>query len=592
VQTPQDYYNTDAFQYMSCKKTGALWMDQSFFYNISEPGCDAANSASCVGTGVVYRRKILDEIGGIPTATLTEDTHTSLKMSKLGYDIVYINEVVAYGIASADLLEYYKTRRRWTHGNIHVLKDEKIFSCKELTWRKRLKHISPMFYVLEGWQQLLLIFIPIGTLIFGLSPFEISVFNVLITFFFPFLSYIMLQEIGCGFSRLWTNEIFAMIRWPIYLRATAAFFNRPLKWSSSLKNVKGQVSFKLMLPQIFALVASIFALIIAAFHLQKTGFKAGPIFLFFKAKILSWFEAAQSNQQSAVDIHQVMKSGYTFDLVLVAGVWVIYNIFRVIFFIKKVINDSKNSHEFFRFKTPFAVTFAADKKLFGRILEISEEWLRCCNSSAEVDYKIGDCQKILVHLPTKILPLEVKIEKISGKIFEGKIIWNSVESRDDLANAIYSVDWHREFLNRNAYFLTPSDCLLNQIRLVSNLGKFLIATQRVNRCIRNNFFVLRKLKFFSQIECKLPNWQKYQAWNSLLYQGKTAVIANFLAQKNLATVIVFEELPIGSKICGYKISDVAVEEISLKILQEESLSSLVENGLDGSIVRRYTVECE
>ena len=151
------------------------------------------------------------------------------------------------------------------------------------------------------------------------------------------------------------------------------------------------------------------------------------------------------------------------------------------------------------------------------------------------------------------MPLEIAIEKITENKIAGKIIWDSVSARDALAAALYSVDWHREFLNRNAYFLTPSD------------------------------FILKILTLKSPIE------EKYETWNSLLYQGKPAVIANFKKERNLATVICFEEFSIGETILGQKISEGKSEEMKLKIVAEEALSSLVEKGLDGSITRRYTV---
>lgn len=539
VQTPQDYYNISAFQYMN-GKNGALWHDQSFFYNISEPCHDQANSASCVGTGVVYRRKVLDEIGGFPTATLTEDTHTSLKMSKLGYHMVYINEAIAYGVAASDLAEYYKTRRRWGHGNIDVVKQEKIFTCKGLTFYERILHFSSVLTYFEGWQQVLLFTIPIITLICGLPPFEISIFNVLVILTFPFLSYLMLQEMGCGFSRFWSNEIFAMIRWPAHITACGALIGKKLKWSSSTKNIKGKVNWHLMLPQLAVMVMSCVALLAALYRLHGN-FKIGPLFLFFKAKLLviSGHEIASA----PFDIHAVMDDGYTLDLVLIAGMWVLYNIFRVMYFVYKVVNDSKNSHEFFRFAAPFPLMI---EEKYGHILEISEEWLSCdINGFAT---KIGNVEKIKLILPRKILELKIKIEEISKNKISGKIIWDSEEKRDDLARAIYSVDWHREFLNRHAYFLTPSDLFL-----------------------------------------KSPIEQKYKNWSSLAYQDKPAVIAEFKKQKNLATIIAFEEIEQGAEINGTRINKLGAEKIKMKIIAEESLSSLVEKGLDGSITRRYTV---
>jgi cellulose synthase/poly-beta-1,6-N-acetylglucosamine synthase-like glycosyltransferase len=551
VQTPQSFYNTTAFQFMNCKKTGAIWSDQSFFYNIAQPSYDFIDTTSCVGTGVVYRRKAIDEIGGIPVETVTEDTHTSVKLSKAGYKTVYLNESVAYGIAAYDLLEYYKTRRRWGHGDLQVLKREKILSSKNLSFGQRITYISPLLNFLEGWQQILLYLIPIITLTLGFAPFEISVFNVLITLFFPFVSYLFLQEMGCGFSRLWTNEIFSMIRWPIHLATTTALFGMKLKWSPSLKNMAGKVAWKLMLPQFIIFILSVFALIFAFLNLQKHGFETGPLFQFFKQKFLALFGIFDPNYQP-ISIHEKLKSGYTLDLVIVAGMWVIYNICRIIFMIRKVVIDTKNSREFYPFKTAFPLSFGEEKNC-GRILEISEEEIKFVEFGDSIlPYKIGDFRKFTIHLPAKNLQLAIQIKNISRNIFCGKIIWDLSENRDDLIRALYSINWHYEFQQRDAYFLTPSDFLL---------------------------------KIFGYNPFK----EKYQTWHSFLYDGKMALIANFSEKEKQASIILFEEIKCDSVINGIRISKEKIWCENLKIINQENISLLAAKGLDGALVRRYNV---
>jgi cellulose synthase (UDP-forming) len=539
AQAPQEYYNDSAFQYMNCKKTGTLWHDQSFFYYIAQPCYDSINATSCLGTGVIYRRKALDEIGGIPVASLTEDTHTAIKIEKIGYKSVYLNETVAYGVASADLGEYYTTRKRWGHGNIQVAKEEKFFSCKGLNFYSRLLHICTAMIYCEGWQQLIFLLIPIVTLVFGLPPFEISVFNVIVILLFPLLSYIMLKEANCGFIGFWSNEVFAIIKWPIHIMVTAACFGKKLQWFSSTKDLKGSVDWKLMIPQFFILIASIGALLTAFYKLHNK-FEFGPLFLFFSGE--------------PIDIHSVMRSGYTADLVLISGLYVFYNIFRILFFIRKAIRDSKNSHDFFRFAAPFPITLDKEQKHYGHVLEISEDWIRYCDfNSKNISKELDDIRKISIHLPTKVLDLTIKVEKKSSQNVEGKIIWSSNQDRDDLARALYFVEWRREFLNRNFTPLAPSDFLKNIV----------------------------KAKPFSQ--------KKYETWNSFLYQEKPAVMGIFTKDKNSGSIIVFEELKVGSELVGSVISDIAVKKVRLKIIAEEALSSLLEKGFDGSTIRRYTV---
>ncbi|HEY5638245.1 MAG TPA: glycosyltransferase, partial [Burkholderiales bacterium] len=180
VQTPQDYFNTDAFQYINPRGKPGLWHDQSFFYNVVQSCRDGRNAVSCVGTGVVYRRSALRAIGGIPEETLTEDLHTSLKLHKAGWRAVHLNEPVAYGIAAADVADYYRTRYRWAHGNLAALRIERVLTCRGLDMRQRLSYLATGLIYLEGWQQLLLFAVPPCALVFGLRPFDISIFNVLV----------------------------------------------------------------------------------------------------------------------------------------------------------------------------------------------------------------------------------------------------------------------------------------------------------------------------------------------------------------------------------------------------------------------------
>ena len=176
VQTPQDYYNVDAFQFLNARN-GGLWHDQSFFYQVAQSCRDCFNGASCVGSSVIYRRASLDTIGGIPTDTVTEDIHTSLKLHKAGYEVVFFNETVAYGVAAADIREYYTTRHRWAHGNFHALRIENVLFCKGLTFGQRLSYLTSGLVRLEGWQQLLLFAVPVTSLSLGWAhfPLELSV---------------------------------------------------------------------------------------------------------------------------------------------------------------------------------------------------------------------------------------------------------------------------------------------------------------------------------------------------------------------------------------------------------------------------------
>ncbi len=543
VQTPQDYYNTNAFQYVNAKN-GALWHDQSVFYGISQPCADASNAAECVGTGVTYRRAALDLIGGIPTSTVTEDTHTSLCLHKAGLKTVYINEPVAYGLAAADLSEYYKTRHRWGFGNLQAVREENVLFCKGLTLKQKLHYFFLSVIYLEGWQQLLIFLIPCLTLIFGLQSFTVTVFNTLVIMTFPFISYALLQEIGCGFTRYWANEIFSMARWPVYISASAGVFSSKIRFRSSHKTSRGVVSWRLMAPQLFIMVLSIASIIIGVFHMINTGFRTGPI--------VDYILAIASGVTPYIDMHTPVSRGFTVDLFILSSVWALYTVARVLHFVQKSRSVANNTHDYFRFDLPIPVI--THKNSYGCISSISEEYARL-SFYGKPHFKNGDILEFTAFLSAGELKLKMQIERSAlqnnTQILEGRLLWSSASQRDLLANSLYSVDWHREFLHRHAHFKTPSDIILS--------------------CFG----------FHSETSTKLE-------WNAVLLNNGYGVISGF-SKNNQATLIIFSELTNGNIYEGMFFGKEGPELLKIEISGKEALHSLAETGLDGAKLRRYSV---
>lgn len=559
VQTPQDYYNTDAFQYINTRG-GGLWHDQSFFYNIGQSCADDYNSASCVGTGVAYRRSALDAIGGVPTTTITEDIHTSLKFHKAGYKVAYLNETIAYGEAAPDLKEYYKTRHRWGHGNLHALAHENVLFCKGLTLKQRLTYASLGLIHLEGWQQLMLFTVPVATLVLGWQPFEISIFNILVVLFFPVLSYLLLQEIGCGFARFWPNEIFAMARWPVHLKATAGLFALPMAWQTTLKHFKARVQWRLMVPQLCVLAVSLGALAYAVIKVSGD-FQTGPLFQALKSFVIT------GGLPTGADIFAPMVKGYTVDLVIVSGFWALYNAARATTFVWKVITNAQNSHVFYRFKIPLPLALANGAK--GRVQRISETWMGFTLYGQQDEWDVGDVVPLTLSLPAGPLEVRLKISALGYKKstnishIEGRFIWGiTPEKRDQLARGLYSVDWHREFQNRQAYFLTPMDV--------------------ITMCL-----TFKKPNHFRASGGK---------WNPVLYQheGLPSPVYGIMStdhkNKEAGSLVTFTSLKVGACIEGEAFGAHETEMFGLHIVQEEPISSLVQKGLDKAVVRRYRVQ--
>ncbi len=452
VQTPQDYYNVDAFQYCNARN-GALWHDQSFYYGIAQPCRDGLGGTSSSGTSVVYRRSALDAIGGIPTDTVTEDVHTSLKLHKAGYVCAYLAEPVAYGVAAADVRDYYRTRRRWAHGNLHAFRIENAPFSGALSLAQKLCYLTRGLVYSEGWQQLLLYAVPVGSLLFGWAPFRITVLNVLVILLFPILTMALLQEFSCGLNRIWASEIFAAIRFPVHLVAVAGLFGRKMPFRTSAKNFRGRFEWRLLTPQLVVAGLSLGALGVGIVRLSLD-FKVGPL---VQAFIDIWTGA-----WSQIAWEAPLPQGYTVELVAIAGFWALFNALKTGAAVHKAFIDARTSSDDYRFAVRLPATLRQESRAAKACIErISLSFL-----SAGLDGKTrpGERWAATIHLPSGPIPVDAVVTRClsrrDGRCWiECDLVWRDAAARERLALSLYSVDWHREFMHRDVGFATPLERL-------------------------------------------------------------------------------------------------------------------------------------
>jgi cellulose synthase (UDP-forming) len=123
VQTPQIYYNQDPFQY-ALGAAGSLpdWMRSPFDHYL--PCLDVVGGVKCIGTCFLIRRPALDQIGGFPTESVTEDSLTTLKLNRFGYRTIYLNEQLSFGIVAEGLRELLTQCGRWCLGGVQIMHSE------------------------------------------------------------------------------------------------------------------------------------------------------------------------------------------------------------------------------------------------------------------------------------------------------------------------------------------------------------------------------------------------------------------------------------------------------------------------------------
>jgi cellulose synthase/poly-beta-1,6-N-acetylglucosamine synthase-like glycosyltransferase/peptidoglycan/xylan/chitin deacetylase (PgdA/CDA1 family) len=73
------------------------------------------------GAAGAFRRRALDDIGGISGATLAEDTDTTLAIGRAGWRVVYAEAARAWTEAPSSLRQLWRQRFRWCYGTLQAV---------------------------------------------------------------------------------------------------------------------------------------------------------------------------------------------------------------------------------------------------------------------------------------------------------------------------------------------------------------------------------------------------------------------------------------------------------------------------------------
>ena len=262
VQSPQVFYNPDPFQY-NLNLDNKIPNEQDFFMREVQAGRARYNALFHVGTNALFSRKAVDDIGGIPIGSITEDMATGMLLQAKKYKSIFVNEVLAVGLSAEYYKDLAKQRKRWCRGNIQVSKKWNPLTMKGLTPMQRLLYASGILYWYSSISKLIYILCPIIYLLTGVLIIKTNTLQLLQFFVPSFVAYIlMFKSHSSKYRTLFLTHI--------YETATAVFlafdslseliFSKELKFNVTLKgNTKKNifVSWNLLLPQFVLFILTI-----------------------------------------------------------------------------------------------------------------------------------------------------------------------------------------------------------------------------------------------------------------------------------------------------------------------------------------------
>jgi cellulose synthase (UDP-forming) len=138
------------------------------FYDAMQPGKNDANASISCGSGVIYRRRALEDVGGFPTWSMVEDLYVSMLLEKRGWRGVYYDYALTEGSAPTDVFAQQQQRWQWAVDGLRIMVWRAPLFAAGLDLRQRLNYFHfGWHYIMYGIAYPIFFLTPIWSLFTG-----------------------------------------------------------------------------------------------------------------------------------------------------------------------------------------------------------------------------------------------------------------------------------------------------------------------------------------------------------------------------------------------------------------------------------------
>jgi cellulose synthase (UDP-forming) len=142
VQSKQDFFLPEGDPFYNSDKV---------FYETIQLSNDQANAVISCGSGVVYRRRALQEMGGFAAWNLLEDFTSSYELASRGWRGIYYPYALSRGLAPATLAGVYRQRFKWCLDTMRLFFWDNPLFKSGLSWTQKVHFlIIMMSYLASG----------------------------------------------------------------------------------------------------------------------------------------------------------------------------------------------------------------------------------------------------------------------------------------------------------------------------------------------------------------------------------------------------------------------------------------------------------
>jgi len=260
TQTGQYYRNLD--------NRVAFWAhdQQMVFFEALCPGMARLNANFICGTNVVIRAAALDEIGGFPQDSVTEDYAASIALHSK-WRSLYLTDILATGLGPVDLTSYFIQQRRWATGTLgvffrnarRILLGERDVKNDAFDGGQRVQYLFSGTHYLSGLSQMVFFVAPLLVLYGGSAALTKIDLMDFIRHFAPIW---LISQLACwracGYQLRWRGAVLGFCSTPILVVSFfSVLFRHTTRFIVTPKSKKSSLSAKnLLFPHYAALALS------------------------------------------------------------------------------------------------------------------------------------------------------------------------------------------------------------------------------------------------------------------------------------------------------------------------------------------------
>jgi len=262
VQTPQSYVNRS--------ENRVAWgahEQQRLFYGPIMRGRSAVDAAFSCGTNMIFRRKALEAVGGMPEDSITEDLRVSLMLLEKGYRSEYVPIILAQGLGPLDVSGFFSQQLRWARGGLEILFKRHPF-YRGMPNATRIQFGLSFWYWFTGMAYFVYLVLPVAFLIFGQRPVQAP--NEYPLYFVPYIVITLFtMSYAADFDLTFRGIWFTLAAFPVHMAAFfSAIFGGNAKFVVTSK-AGGTRSLRPVVIHIFAIALLVFSIV---FGIVRYGF--------------------------------------------------------------------------------------------------------------------------------------------------------------------------------------------------------------------------------------------------------------------------------------------------------------------------------